>query len=285
MFSPQGIFPLPKKRRKPHWQWARGAGSHSPLSMGVKRGHRTPQEAELSSGRGRIRSAASPGGSWGHHAPGWAPPSPSPPCWNMQQDPRKTSCSLLPSKGSFSIHLSGKQRSFFSSKNPSQLLAWSRKFQHTWRLGKRSGIWAALGTNPSLKFPSGSLDPEGRRSGGAQHLLERGWWGTKGLIATSEGHGRRKTPPAWSQILLLDRCQEALSWPQLSPFHPRSLPDHPTELGLPKKAALNPALAFQMPPCHGDSASVTSWGWGQSEEAPLLPLPPLAGNSSPGIKG
>lgn len=89
----------------------------------------------------------------------------------------------------------------------------------------------------------------------------------------------------WSQILPLDQCQEALSWPQLSPFHPRSLPDHPTELGLPKKAALNPALAFQMPPCHGNSASVTSWGWGQSEEALLLPLPPLAGNSSPWIKG
>lgn len=99
------------------------------------------------------------------------------------------------------------------------------------------GIWAALGANPSLKFPVESLDPEGHRSEGAQHPLERGWWwlgGTKGPIATSEGHGRRKTPPAWSQILPLDWCQQALSWPQLSPFHPGSLPDPPTELGLPK---------------------------------------------------
>lgn len=180
--------------------------------------------------KGQDTQCCQPRWQLGHHTSGWAPP-PSPPARNTQQDPRKTSKVHFPSASP------RKQSSFSCSKNPSQLLAWSRKFQHTWRFGIHSGVWEVLGTNPSLKFPSESSDPEGRGSGGGSAPPGEGLGGTKGPFATSEGHGQKKTPPAWSQILhwMGARCCPSHSWPFILAISSQEPPGPSHRAGAPQK--------------------------------------------------
>lgn len=147
----------------------------------------------------------------------WLGTSCSPSSPEHAGDPRKTSRAHFPSASP------QKQSSFSCSKNPSQLLAWSRKFQHTWRLGERSGIWEALGNKPLPQIPIGS--------GGT------GAGGTKGPFATSEGHGQKKPPAAWSQTLHwmgARRCP-GHSWPFILATAPQEPPGPSHRAGAPQK--------------------------------------------------
>lgn len=198
-----------------------------------------------------------------------------PPARNTQQDPRKTS------EGSFSICLPPEalrllplQKSLptprLEQKVPAHVEAW-----------KTLRGLGSVGNKPLPPIPSAEFGAGGTRVWEGQHPWRGagGTKGTKGPFATSEGHSQRKTRPAWSQIPhgTGARCCPGHSSPRFIPGASQTIA---RSWGSPKNPSEPcPGFSFQMSPCH--NTSVTSWGWGQGQEAPALPLPPLAGNSSP----
>lgn len=155
-FLPEGFLSLPKTRRKPDWQQSQGAGSHSPPRRGLRRGQNPT--AEL-----RTRGA-SPGDSWGHHSPAWAPPaSPSAEhaAGSEENQPGLISHLLPPEE----LQLLPLQKSLptprLEQKVPAHVEAWK----------KHSGIWEVLGTHKFPQIPSAELGAGGTRGWGDRGTL------------------------------------------------------------------------------------------------------------------
>lgn len=179
VFSLRDFSPVKKQEKTSLATNPRGWEPQPPMH-GVQEGTQNSREAELSSGRGRTRRAASPGGSWGHHSPGWAPP-PSPAARNTQQHPRKSSHSLVPSQGSFSICLPPGSRGAFPA--PESLPNSLPGAESSSTRGGLENAQGSVGNKPLPQIPTGELGSGGMQVWGGLSTPWRGaggGWGDKG---------------------------------------------------------------------------------------------------------